>query len=290
MLEAKINGYALGYFEAWNLESLEAVMEAAEETFSPVILGFGCFQKDSGWLESGGLEHLAALSKVVAERSKVPTALLLNEAQNFRQALMGIRMGFNAIMLTTSHLSFENNIALTKKIVEFAHQVGVAVEAELGQLPDASGTNSHSQDASLTDPDMAAQFVQETNVDALAVSVGNIHVLTEGKAKIDSSRLKAIHARVSAPLVIHGGTGFPDEAVSEAIANGVVKFNVGTILKRSFFAGMTKITSQTNSRRASLALGSRKPEDALSEARQAVKVEIKRLMSIYGCYGRARPK
>ena len=122
---------------------------------------------------------------------------------------------------------------VTRRIVEAAHAIGAAVQAEFGELPDASGEMGGGG-GHLTDPAQAARFFDETGIDALAVSVGNVHTLTRGKANIDWARLAAIHQAVPLPLVIHGGTGFPDEAIPQAVALGVAKFNYGTVLKRSF--------------------------------------------------------
>ena len=224
-------GYAVGYFEAWDGYSLEAVVEAAEAERAPVILGFGCLLVDQAWLDEGGIEMLGCLGRGAAERARVPVSFLLNETRTFEQAVRGIDAGFNAVMMDTSAWSPVEAASSVARLVEVAHTRGVAVEAELGRLPDAVDGRIDDLAASLTDPDEAAAFVEATGVDCLAVSIGNVHLLTGRSARVDLVRLEAVHRRVRLPLVIHGWTSFPRGAVRPAVARGVAKFNVGTALR-----------------------------------------------------------
>ena len=173
--------YALGYFETWNMESLLAVIEAAEEERAPVIIGFGAILSHKEWLEGRGIKILASLGLSVAEGASVPVSLIFNEATSFTQVIQAIRYGFNTVSMDSSHLSFEENISVTRKIIEIAHPVGVSVEAELGSLPTGEKGVFEDRESSLTDPQQAKVFVEETGVDALAVSVGNVHVLVGWK-------------------------------------------------------------------------------------------------------------
>jgi fructose-bisphosphate aldolase class II len=285
---ALAEGYAVGYFEAWDQHSLEAVLEAAEEARSPVILGFGCEIMDQRWYDGGGQRRLAALGVAAAEGATVPTALLLNEAATFEQAVRGLDLGFNAVMLDTSHLSFEENIIATRGMADAAHAVGADVEGEPDRLPDASGTLGRPAEPRLTDPEQAARYVAETGVDALSVSVGNVHVMTEGEARIDFERLGLVREAVEAPLVIHGGTGFPDGAVPRAIALGVAKFNVGTILKHIFLDGIREAIAALPAKvNLQEAVGSRKAGDLLRRAKDRMKAEVMRRMALYGSAGKA---
>ena len=186
---ARRDGYALGYFEAWDSYSLDAVVDAAEAERAPVILGFGCLLVERGWLDAGGIEAFAALGQAAAERAGVPAALLLNEAYTVEHALRGLDAGFNAVMV---HGAAPADVAL---LVCQAHARGAAVEGELGELPDAGDDSS----ASLTDPDEAAAYVAETGVDCLAVSFGNAHVLEGRAASVDLDRLEAISSRGDVP-------------------------------------------------------------------------------------------
>ena len=186
------------------------------------------------WLDTGGIQTLGSLGHTLAQRTHGHVAFLLNEAHTYQECLAGMQAGFNAVMLDTSAWPNEAAIEEIRKLVEVAHSQGVAVEAELGHLPDAIEQGIDASAASLTDPEEAARFVEQTGIDCLAVSIGNVHLLTHDVARIDLSRLAAIHERVALPLVIHGGTGFPPEVVPEAIRYGAAKFNVGTILKKAF--------------------------------------------------------
>jgi ketose-bisphosphate aldolase len=276
LTEARAGGYAVGYFEAWDIYSLEAVLEAAEAENAPVILGFGGVMMEPGWFDGGGLERLGALGLATARTARVPVSLILNEVLTFAQVVRGIHAGFNAVMLGTSSLPYHENVRLTRRIVQTAHAVGVGVEAEIGALPDASGEMG-GEEGCLTDPDEAARFASETGVDALAVSVGNVHTLTGGQAAIDLERLAAIHRAVAVPLVIHGGTGFPEEAIAQAIALGVAKFNFGVALKRAFLAGLTEavrnLPPQANAHQV---MGSRKEVDVLQQGKARMRAEVAR--------------
>ncbi len=285
--DARDKNYAIGYFESWNLESLDAVIESAEELRSPIIIGFGGGALEQNWLNTIGLRVLASMGVTVAQEATVPVALILNEVINFEQIVQGIKYGFNVVMMDNSHLSFEENVERTRKIVKLAHPAGVGVEAELGQLPTGVKDKSRQEDASLTDPMEAARFVMETGVDALAISCGNVHVLIEDKATIDLDRLERIHKLVDIPLVIHGGTGFPDEDVGEVIKLGVAKFNVGTILKQSFIEGMKERMDRPGGISEYIVLGSREKEDILSSGRLKMKETIKGLLKTYRSIGKA---
>lgn len=283
MRAALVGGYGLGYFEAWDGYSLEAVCEAAELERSPVILGFGGMMADRRWLDEGGVEALGALGRVRAERLTVPCALILNEAQTLDQALRGIDAGFNAVMVDTSAWPYDEAVVAVSALVQAAHSRGVAVEAELGRLPDATSDGIDDTGSTLTDPDQAAAFVAATGVDCLAVSIGNVHLLTAHSATIDMNRLKAIHTRVSVPLVIHGGTSFPPELVAEAVRHGAGKFNVGTILKRRFLSGAhAALNELTEPIDVHEALGSHKAGDFLVSGKTAMREKVRELMRGYG--------
>jgi len=281
--DAQRGGYAVGYFEAWDSYSVEAVLEAAELELSPVILGFGCLLLDQAWLENGGIEIFGSIGRVVAGRSRVPVSLLLNEAHTPEHAVRGIDAGFSAVMLATS------DTETIARLTRIAHTRGVAVEAELGSLPDGNPVGEIDRShASLTDPDQAAAFVQATDVDALAVSIGNVHTLEGHTAEVDLDRLAEIRRSVGVPLVIHGGTAFPPEAVPGAIARGVAKFNVGTTLKRTLLeelqaelAGLAAGASPHD------LVGSHKSSDLLEAAKPRLVEKLRVLMRLYGSSGRA---
>lgn len=282
---AQSAGHAVGYFESWDTYSLEAVLEAAEEERSPVVLGFGGMMMDQAWLDRFGIEPLGAYGRVIVERAKVPVAFLLNEVWELDHARRGILSGFNAVMLNTCHLPYERNVELTREVVKFAHPNSVEVEAELGCLPDFG----EGEKGTLTDPEQAREFVETTGVDCLAVSIGNVHMQIEGKATLDLTRLRALREKVDIPLVLHGGSGLPDEAVREATHLGVALFHVGTVMKK---ACLESARSRLNIA-AGLEpnyqeiVGSRKPSDFLLSGKRAVKAVVKQAMRLYGSSGKA---
>jgi ketose-bisphosphate aldolase len=276
LADARAGGYAVGYFEAWDIYSLEAVLEAAEAENAPVILGFGGVMMEPGWFDGGGLERLGALGLAAAGRARVPVSLILNEVTTFDQIVRGIKAGFNVVMLDTSDLPYHENVLLTRQVVQVAHAVGVGVEAEVGALPDASGEMGGGAGRP-TDPDEAARFVRDTGIDALAVSIGNVHTLTDSRAAVDLKRLSDIHQGVPVPLVIHGGTGFPDEAVGQAISLGVAKFNVGAVLKQAFLESLRDTIAALPPRVGyHQVVGSRKETDILQQAKLRVRDEVAR--------------
>jgi ketose-bisphosphate aldolase len=281
---AREGGYAVGYFEAWDSYSLEAVVDAAEAERAPVILGFGCLLLEQQWLEDGGIEMLGCIGAQAAERASVPVALLLNEAYKLEHALRGIRAGFNAVMLCS------NDVDVTAGLVKQAHARGVAVEAEVGELPSGAADGEvDSSHAALTDPEEAAEFVAATGVDCLGVSFGNVHTLEGRVATVDLDRLAAIRARVEVPLVVHGGTAFPVEAIPGAIACGVAKFNIGTVLKRAYFDVLaTAVASAGRHESPHDLVGSHGPRDVLAAGKPSVVDAVRERIALYGGSGRAR--
>jgi len=280
--------YAVGYFEAWDQYSLEAVLEAAEASRSPVILGFGGALMNQRWYDSGGLRRLAVLGRATAESARVPVSLLLNEAATFEQITRGLTWGFNAVMLQTSELPFEENVITTRRVCAAAHAMSADVEGECSRLPDASRAMGDPDACTLTDPDQAARYVAETGVDALSISIGNVHLLTDGEAQIRLDHLARLHQAVKVPFVVHGGTGFPDSAVARVIELGVAKFNVGTIMKRLYLEGIRDaLIALPDEPNIQDAVGSRNAGDILQRGKERVKAEVMRRMAVYGAAGKA---
>ncbi|MFW6180642.1 MAG: class II fructose-bisphosphate aldolase [Spirochaetota bacterium] len=295
-------GYAVGYFEPWDQYSMEAVIRAAERRRSPVIIGCGGIMMNQEWFDGGGMQALAAAGRTLAERCAVPTALILNEAVTLEQIARGVACGFNALLLDTSHLDFEENVRKTREVVRLARPAGAAVEAELGHLPfgaaepDGAGPQEAGGGApgdgeqestgrgpsSLTDPDQAAEFVERTGVDALAVSIGNVHVQLHGTSTVDLDLLGRIREKVHVPLVIHGFTGFPEAAIKEAVSLGVAKFNVGTVLKKLFLEGLRDTLAGTPpGENPQMVVGSRGGRDVVARACKGVQREVERLIALF---------
>ena len=224
---------------------------------------------------------MGALGVAAANATRVPVSLLLNEIPTIEDTVRGIRAGFNAVMLVTGHLPYAQNVELVRNAALIAHAVGAGIEGELGLLPDGPAVES---DAALTDPDEAARFARETAIDALAVSVGNVHTLVGETADIDIERMQTIYDAASVPLVLHGGTGFPEYAIHQAIDAGVAKINIGTALKRSFYLGVTEAVAEAAADKIDyqLTMGSRKNEDILQRGKQRMKEEVVRRLRLWG--------
>jgi ketose-bisphosphate aldolase len=285
MLEvARAKEFAIGYFEAWSQESLEAVLQAAEEADSPVILGFGGMMVDQAWLDRWGIGYFAAMGQAAVERSRVPVCLILNETKELEHCMRGVRLGFNVVMLDSSLLPLQENIEVTRRLVAAAHPRGVAVEAELGHLPEAGGEGR----GILTDPDSARRFAEETGIDALAVSIGNIHLGIDTEIRVDFDLLERLGKALRIPLVIHGGSSFPRDALGRCFELGVAKMNVGTILKKAFLDGIRESVSRTATAADIQALvGSRKESDLFAEGSRRVKELVKGFMADYRSAGKA---
>jgi ketose-bisphosphate aldolase len=281
------NGYAIGYFESWNLESLQGVVDAAEQTSSPIILGFnGAFL--SGPRDAPErLALYAALGRAAAESSSVPCALIFNECPRDVRVIEAIEAGFNLVMLADPEAALADYVSRVAAITKVAHARGVAVEAELGELPCGSaGGDGPACGGSLTDPAVAADFVAATGVDLLAVSVGNVHVRTRGEGELDLALLDRIHRRVPIPLVLHGGTGIAPESLRAAIGLGVAKVNFGTYLKQRYLKAIRAALNRDRVDPHRL-LGMGGPDDALVAGRRAVCDAVLERVDLLGCSGRA---
>ena len=286
LAHARRHQYAIGYFEAWDQVSFEAVLQACEQAEAPTILGWGGAITSYEWLEAGGVEEQAGIALALARRSRVPTAVLFNEGRSLAQLKRALAAGANAIMLDSSHLPYDENLAATLPVVALAHAQGAAVEAELGHLADAADPSVAAQP---TEPTEAAAFVQATGVDALAVSIGNVHVMTSGESGVDLDRLERIMRAVEVPLVIHGGSGFPAWAVRGSIERGVCKFNVGTRLKAAYLQALrTALGNLPAAPDIQQTIGSREIADLLLPVQARLVQEIAPLLDLYGAAGQAR--
>lgn len=285
--KAQGEGYAVPYAESWNLESLEAVIEAAEESHAPIIAGF-----NGGFLRHGQRdkpENLAFYScfREALDTARVPVAFILNESDDLEQIRAAIELGFNAVMPESEGLEVEDYCSLVKEVVRMARPHNVWVEAQIGLLP--AGSANHNGHGSITDPGLAARFVNDTGIDALAISIGNVHILTEGKAKVDMEAVRRIRERVSVPLVAHGGTSLTAEDLREMIALGVAKVNFGTVLKQAYLEAIRESLSHYRAPQSPHDfLGKGGSNDIMSAGRAAVKREVLRLIEVCGAKGRVQ--
>ena len=221
---AKEKKYAVGQFNINNLEFTQAIIEAAAEERSPVIFGVS-----EGALNYMGLEFTVAMAKAAADKYAIPVALHLDHGSSFTVVLQCIRAGFSSVMFDGSHHSLTENIALTQKVVEIAHAVGVSVEGELGTIGGTEDDLSVAdEDAAFAKPEEAIRFGEETGVDALALAVGTAHGVYKGEPRIRFDIISEVASRLEVPIVLHGGSGVPDDTIRKAINHGVVKVNVNT--------------------------------------------------------------
>ncbi|OUM95669.1 MAG: fructose-1,6-bisphosphate aldolase, class II [Thermobacillus sp. ZCTH02-B1] len=222
--KAKANQFAVGQFNINNLEFTQAIVEAGIRERSPLIFGVS-----EGALKYMGIEFTVALAEAAAKKSGLPIALHLDHGSSFEIAMQCIRAGFTSIMFDGSHYPFEENVRLTKEIVKVAHAMGVSVEGELGTIGGTEDDISVDEaDAMLAKPEEAIRFWEETGVDALAIAVGTAHGLYKGEPKIRFDIIREVAEKIPVPIVLHGGSGVPDDAIREAIRCGVGKINVNT--------------------------------------------------------------
>lgn len=275
VLAAQKGQYAVGAFNCNNMEIVQAIVAAAEIEKSPVII-----QASQGAIKYAGIDYITGLTKLAAESVKVPVALHLDHGTSFEQCIDCIRSGFSSVMIDGSKHNLEENIALTLRVIEIARLFGVSVEGELGKI---GGTEDDivvsEREAFFTDPIDAERFCRETGVDALAVAIGTAHGLYKGVPKLDFDRLKEIKKRVSTPLVLHGSSGVPEEAIREAISHGVAKVNIDTNIREAFTEAARKVLID-NPKEID-------PRKMLGPAREAAIEVIREKIRMFGSNGKA---
>jgi fructose-bisphosphate aldolase class II len=297
MVPARKNGYAIPALNVQNLESLTAVAEAATEEKSPVIM-----QITPSVIKYAGLQYIVSLAKTAALLAPVPMAIHLDHGEDFDTAAKCVDAGFTSVMIDGSFLKFDENVALAKRVVSMAHPKGVSVEAELGKLAGVEERSVEEKDAILTDPYTAAEFVEKTGVDTLAVAIGTSHGAYKFKseAKLDLERLKIISEKISIPLVLHGASsvpqwlvekatkygatlsgakGIPEEEYRKAISLGIAKINIDTDLRLAFTATVREVLANSPKEFD--------PRKILGPAKEAMKEVVKSKMRLFGSSGKA---
>ena len=261
----------LAAFNVIQLETAEALVEAAERTGLPVILQIS----QNCVAYHGSLEPIGAASLALARESTAHVAVHLDHAEDEQLARRAVESGFGSVMFDGSTLDYEHNVAATVRVVEHAHANDVVVEAELGEIGGKDGAHAPGV---RTDPEEARRFVEETGVDALAVAVGSSHAMTERTAALDLELIARLRHAVPVPLVLHGSSGVSDETIEQAIRAGITKVNVSTHLNRFF----------TDAIRASLTAHPEvvDPRKYVREGRAAVAAEAARLMTLFDVAGR----
>lgn len=281
MQRAERDSYAIGYFESWNLESLQGVIDAAEETRSPIIIGFnGEFLSDREGATEDDLVLYAQMGRVAADRAKVPCGFIFNECPKDSWVERAITAGFNLVMPADPEATLEDYTRRVKRLTQLAHSKDIAVEAEIDELPCGG------ERGAVSDPSVAAKFVAETNVDLLAVSVGNEHIRLEGRAPLDLDRLGVLRKALRVPLVLHGGTGIEDASLSSAIQLGVRKVNYGTYIKQRYLKAIRTAIARDERSPHSL-LGNGSETDTMVIGRRVVKEAVLDRIGLLGCCGKA---
>ncbi len=269
------NGYAVGAFDLVSLEFLEGIMTAAERTRSPVILSLA-----ESHFDYFDFELIMPAVEAAARRAHVPVAIHLDHGASLDSAVRGINLGCNGIMVDASHHALHDNVQITRSVVDTAHACGVPVEGELGYVPGVEGEDAerHPGGIAYTTVAEARDYVEQTGVDFLAISIGTVHGRMKGEPKLDYQRLEQINKALGIPLVIHGGTGLSNDQFRQLIANGVTKINYYTAL--SDMAGARIRDNAESKHKAG-------HTDLMKGVKDVISDEVERCMRLWGSFDRA---
>lgn len=256
--KAKIYKYAVGHFNTSDLEISQAIIAAALESRSPVIVG-----TSERAIEYGGLENIANIIKAEADKVDVPVVLHLDHGQSLETVKRCLEVGYTSIMIDGGNLNFEENIKLTKEVTRLVRSKGVSVEGALGAL-----------EKNLTNPAEVKQFVRETKVDSLAIAIGNTHGLNDKNEKIDFSLLGLIGDVVNIPLVLHGASSLSEKDIKKAISLGICKINIDTDIRLAFSNDLKKFMKNH--------INNLDPREILGSAKKAVEKVVKEKIKIFG--------
>lgn len=223
---------AIPSFNIDNIEIPEAIMVAAEKYRCPVILTIG-----QGAINAGQMMHMADVVRRLADESTIPVVMHLDHGVSYEQTIQCLRAGFTSVMFDGSHMPFEKNVAITRQVAAAAHAVGVSVEAELGAIDGVEDGICHGR-YNLVDVHEVERFISMVEVDALAVGIGNAHGMYKQSPNLDFERLRQCQKLNPPPLVLHGGSGIPDDMIRTAIDLGIRKINVATEIRNAFMAGL----------------------------------------------------
>lgn len=266
MLEkAKEGRYAVGQFNINNLEFTQAILQAAEDENAPVILGVS----EGAARYMGGFKVVVSMVKALMEeyQTSVPVAIHLDHGSSFESCMRAIYAGFTSVMIDGSHYPLEENIALTKRVVDVAHSIGVSVEAELGRIGgQEDDLVVEDSEKTYAIPEECVKLVQETEIDCLAPALGSVHGPYKGEPKLGFDRMKEIMEQTNKPLVLHGGTGIPIKDIQKAISLGTAKINVNTENQISSCARVREVLAQNPSMYD--------PRKYLGPARDAIKETV----------------
>lgn len=274
LLDARKNGYAVGAFNAENMEMVKAIIAAAEELQAPVMI-----QTTSSTIKYGGSAVYAGIVRAAAEKASVPVCMHLDHGSSYELAVQCIEDGYTSVMIDGSHETFEDNIAVTKRVVEYAHAKGIPVEAELGKVGGKEDDVVAEGDI-YTDVNEAVDFAERTGVDSLAIAIGTAHGFYKGTPVLDKDRLSEISKVVSIPLVLHGASGIADSEVADCVRRGISKVNFATELRKAFTDACRKLAEED---------GEAFDPKAFGKAGMAAVTElVKNRMRVCGCEGKAK--
>jgi len=271
ILAAQRGGYAVPAFNFENMEMVQAILAAAEETGSPVLL-----QTTPSTIKYMTLRQAYAMVKAEADAVRVPVSLHLDHCESYEGVCAALEAGYSSVMIDASKLDYEENIALTQKTVQAARERGVPVEAELGTV--GGKEDGHSASIAYTDPAQAVDFFQRTGVDLFAVAIGTAHGFYKGEPKLDFELLQTIAGLISAPLVLHGGSGIPDEMIRKTIQLGICKVNFATELRAAMTAAVRQALEDE---------GIIDPKKFMSPGREAVRQLCIHKIKLCGSDGKA---
>lgn len=269
------NQYAVGAFSAHNAETILAILDAAEQEQAPIMIQVG--QKV---INTIGLEPMKAMIDVFMKNISVPVCIHLDHSREYEQTMKAIQLGFQSVMFDGSALSFEENTFITRKVVDASRALGIGSEGEIGKI---GGTEDDitvaEEDAMITATEEAVEFVEATDVDYLAVSIGTAHGIYKNPPKLAFERLKEISAAVNRPIVLHGGSDVPDEQITKAVSLGIAKINVDTELRQSFTKGMQQVLEE-NPEEFHLAV-------SLGRGREVMQKKVQEKIRLFGSAGKA---
>lgn len=265
--------YAVGAFNAENMEMVKAIIGAAEELQAPVMI-----QTTPSTIKYGTVETFYAMVAAEAKKASVPVCLHLDHGNSFELAVQAMNAGYTSVMIDGSHEDFEGNVAVSKKVADVANALGIPVEAELGKVGGKEDDLEADADTN-TDPQEAKEFVERTGVTSLAVAIGTAHGFYVGTPVLDKERVSEIREFVSIPLVLHGASGLSDEDVKECVSRGICKVNFATELRVAYTDACKKLLEEKPETYDPKKLG--------VVAMAAVKELVKGRMKVCGCDGKA---
>lgn len=275
LIKAREGHYAVGQFNINNLEWTEAILDEAQALNTPVILGVseGAAKYMGGWLVVSAMVKAYIKSKNIT----IPVALHVDHGSSFEVVKAAIDAGFSSVMIDASHFPFEENIEITKKVVEYAHARGVSVEAELGRV---GGQEDHVvAETMYADPEECRVLVEKTGIDCLAPALGSVHGPYHGEPKLGFDEMAYINKLLKMPLVLHGGSGIPDDQLRKAIDRGTAKINVNTESQQAWTAIVREVLEKDKN--------VYDPRKIIGPGKEGIKNVVRAKCEVFGCINKA---